>query len=80
MISNKVDGFGNPVEVTIEYKDGKQKLVRNKQEIEELTKNMSEEEKNKLEFIDPSEVVYWFNNSTHTSNLRDAETIYLEDL
>jgi len=31
-------------------------------------------------FLKPEEVILFFNNSTHTPNLLDAETIYLEDL
>jgi hypothetical protein len=63
--------------------------VRTQEEIEELAQTLDpkktlaenvKELKKHFSFIDPSEVVCFFNNPTHRPNLEDAEEIYLEDL
>lgn len=76
----ELNGLEEPINLTIKYRDGKGALVRTKEEIEELTKNLTPEEKASLSFLDPQEVVCFFNNPSHRPNLEDAETIYLEDL
>lgn len=76
----EINGLEETVDITIKYRDGKEALVRTKEQIEALTKDLSEEEKAELSFIDPSEVVCFFNNPTHRPNLEDAEDIYLEEL
>jgi len=76
----EINGLEEPVNITIKYRDGREALVRTREEIAELTKNLSAEERTELSFIDPSEVVCFFNNPTHRPNLEDAENIYLEDL
>jgi len=76
----QLNGLVEPTNLTIQYRDGKQSLVRTKAEQEELTENLTEAEKANLSFIDPSEVVCFFNNSSHRPNLEGAEDIYLEDL
>jgi len=78
--SYELNGLEEPINLTIQYRDGKEALVRTKAEQEELTKNLTKEEKSQLSFIDPSEVVCFFNNPTHRPNLEGAEEIYLEDL
>jgi hypothetical protein len=76
----ELNGLEEPTNLTIQYRDGREALVRTEEEIAELTKNLSPEEKSQLSFIDPSEVVCFFNNSSHRPNLEGAEEIYLEDL
>jgi hypothetical protein len=76
----ELNGLEEAVNITIKYRDGKEALVRTKEEKEELTKKLTSEQRAKLSFIDPSEVVCFFNNPTHRPNLEDAETIYLDDL
>jgi hypothetical protein len=76
----QLNGLEEPVDLTIQYRDGKEELVRTQEQIEELTKNLSKEERAELSFIDPSEVVCFFNNPTHRPNLEDAEDIYLDEL
>jgi len=80
IMTYELNGLEEPINLTIKYRDGKEALVRTKKEQEELTKNLSKKEKASLTFIDPSEVVCFFNNPTHRPNLEDAETIYLDDL
>jgi hypothetical protein len=76
----ELNGLEEPINLTIQYRDGKKTMVRTKKEQEELTKNLTPEEKAQLSFIDPSEVVCFFNNPLHRPNLEGAETLYLEDL
>jgi len=85
----ELNGLEEPTNLVIQYRDGKQALVRTKQEIEELAQNIDptkglktnlEELKKHFSFLDPSEIVCFFNNPTHTSNLQNAEDIYLNDL
>ena len=76
----EINGLEEPVNITIKYRDGKEALVRTREEIEELTQKLSKEERAELSFLDPSEVVCFFNNPSHRPNLEDAEDIYLEDL
>jgi hypothetical protein len=80
ILTYALNGLEEVVDLTIKYRDGKEALVRTKEEREELTKNLSEEERAELSFLDPREVVCFFNNPTHRANLEEAETIYLEDL
>jgi hypothetical protein len=76
----EINGLEEAVNITIKYRDGKEALVRTREEKEELTKKLSKEERAELSFLDPSEVVCFFNNPLHRPNLEGAETIYLEDL
>jgi len=76
----ELNGLEEPLNLTIQYRDGKEALVRTKAEIAELTQNLTPEEKASLSFLDPSEVVCFFNNPTHRPNLEGAEEIYLNDL
>jgi hypothetical protein len=80
ILSYELNGLEEVVNLTIKYRDGKEALVRTREEQEELTKNLTKEERAQLSFIDPSEVVCFFNNPTHRPNLEEAEDIYLEDL
>jgi len=80
VLSYELNGLEEPINLTIQYRDGKQALVRTKAEQEELTKNLTKEEKAQLSFLDPQEVVCFFNNHTHRPNLEGAEEIYLNDL
>jgi len=80
ILSYELNGLEEPINLTIQYRDGKEALVRTEAEQEELTKNLSKEEKTQLSFLKPSEVVCFFNNSAHRPNLEGAEEIYLEDL
>jgi hypothetical protein len=76
----ELNGLEEAVNITIKYRDKKEALVRTRAEIEELTQKLSPEERAELSFLDPSEVVCFFNNPLHRPNLEDAEEIYLEDL
>jgi hypothetical protein len=76
----QLNGLEEPTNLTIQYRDGKEALVRTPTEIAALTKDLTKEEKAQLSFLDPSEVVCFFNNSLHRPNLENAEQIYLEDL
>jgi hypothetical protein len=78
--SYELNGLEEPINLTIQYRDGKEALVRTKAEQEELTKNFTQEEKAQLSFLKPSEIVCFFNNPTHRPNLEGAEEIYLNDL
>jgi hypothetical protein len=84
VLAYEINGLEEAVNITIKYRDGKEVLVRTREEIDELTKGLSEAEIQALKrdfcFLDPSEVVCFFNNPTHRANLEDAENIYLEDL
>ena len=80
ILSYELNGLEEPINLTIQYRDGKEALVRTKAEQEELTKSLTQEEKANLSFIDPAEIVCFFNNPTHRPNLEGAEEIYLEDL
>jgi hypothetical protein len=80
VLAYELNGLEEAVNITIKYRDGKEALVRTKEEIAELTKKLTPEERAELSFIDPSEVVCFFNNPSHRANLEDAEGIYLEDL
>jgi hypothetical protein len=80
LLAYELNGLEEAVNITIKYRDGKEALVRTKEEIAELTKKLSKEERAELSFIDPSEVVCFFNNPAHRANLEEAEEIYLEDL
>ena len=76
----EINGLEEPVNITIKYRDGKEALVRTRVEIEELTQKLTPEQRAELSFLDPSEVVCFFNNPSHRPNLEGAEEIYLEDL
>jgi hypothetical protein len=80
ILSYELNGLEEPINLTIQYRDRKEALVRTKAEQEELTKNLTKEEKANLSFIDPAEIVCFFNNPTHRPNLEGAEEIYLNDL
>ena len=80
ILAYELNGLEEPLNLTIQYRDGKEALVRTKAEQEELTKNLTSEEKASLSFLDPSEAVCFFNNPTHRPNLEGAEEIYLNDL
>ena len=80
ILTYELNGLEEPINVSIQYRDGQEALVRTKKEIAELTANLSEEEKAALSFIDPSEIVLFFNNSYHQPNLENAEQIYLNEL
>ena len=82
----ELNGLEEPINLTIQYRDGKEALVRTKEEIEELAKDLDpnknlaenvQELKKHFSFIDPSEVVCFFNNPTHRPNLEGAEDIYI---
>ena len=76
----ELNGLEEAVQVTIKYRDGKEALVRTRAEIEELTQKLTPEQRAELSFLDPKEVVCFFNNPGHRPNLEGAEDIYLEDL
>jgi hypothetical protein len=76
----EINGLEEPVNITIKYRDGKEVLVRTREEVAELTQNLSKEERAELSFLDPEDVVCFFNNPAHRANLEEAESIYLEDL
>jgi hypothetical protein len=76
----EINGLEEAVNITIKYRDGKEALVRTREEKEELTKKLTPEQRAELSFLDPSEVVCFFNNPLHRPNLEGAEAIYLEDL
>jgi len=76
----EINGLEETVNITIKYRDGKEALVRTKEEKEELTQKLTPEQRAELSFLDPKEVVCFFNNPGHRPNLEDAEEIYLEDL
>jgi hypothetical protein len=85
----ELNGLEEPINLTIKYRDGQEALVRTKEEIEELAQtldpkkslaeNVSELKKH-FSFLDPAEVVCFFNNPSHRPNLEGAEEIYLDDL
>ena len=76
----ELNGLEEAVNITIKYRDGKEALVRTREEIEELTQKLTPEQRAELSFLDPSEVVCFFNNPSHRPNLEGAEDIYLDDL
>jgi len=76
----EINGLEEPVNITIKYRDGKEALIRTRAEIEALTQKLTPEQRAELSFLDPSEVVCFFNNPGHRPNLEGAEDIYLEDL
>ena len=89
ILTYELNGLEEPVNLTIKYRDGQEALVRTQEQIEELASNLDpkqnletnlKELKEHFSFMDPSEVVCFFNNPTHRPNLEDAEAIYLEDL
>jgi hypothetical protein len=80
ILSYELNGLEEVVNLSIKYRDGKESLVRTREEIEELTEKLPQKEREQLSFIDPSEVVCFFNNPLHRPNLEEAEEIYLEDL
>ncbi|KLL03333.1 MAG: hypothetical protein MRECE_19c015 [Mycoplasmataceae bacterium CE_OT135] len=80
ILTYELNGLEEPINLTIQYRDGKEAMVRTKDQITELTKNLTQEEKSQLSFLDPSEIVCFFNNPSHRPNLEGAEEIYLEDL
>lgn len=80
LLTYEVNGLEELTKVTLQFRDGSQYLVRTRAEKEELLKNLRKEEKHKLKFWKPEEVVYFVNNSSLTANLVGAETIYLDDL
>jgi hypothetical protein len=80
ILTYELNGLEEPINVSIQYRDGQKVLVRTKKEIAEITKNLSPKEKAALSFVDPSEIVLFFNNSYHQANLENAEQIYLNEL
>jgi hypothetical protein len=66
--------LGDYENIEIQFKSGKVLRTRPKDYVEP-----KEKEKKEI-FLKPEEIILFFNNSTKTSNLLDAETIYLEDL
>jgi hypothetical protein len=80
ILTYELNGLEEPINLSIKYRDGKETLVRTTAEKEELTKNLTEQEKASLSFLEPHEIVCFFNNPSHRPNLEGAEDIYLEDL
>jgi len=89
ILTYELNGLEEPINLSIKYRDGKESLVRTKTEIEELAQALDpkkdlktnlQELKKHFSFLDPSEIVCFFNNPTHRPNLEDAESIYLDDL
>src|SRR3954465_6291966 len=58
LLTYQINGLEEITEATIQYRDGKQALVRTKAEIQALAESLTPEELAKLEFLDPTEVVY----------------------
>ncbi|CAG8574116.1 4824_t:CDS:2, partial [Scutellospora calospora] len=75
--SYQLNGLEEPINLTIQYRDGKQVLVRTKTEQEELTKNLTPEEKTKLSFLDPSEVENDPSEGTQAKEINAANKDYL---
>lgn len=69
----KINGLEQLTEVTIELRDGAQYLVRTETEKEKLLESLPKEQKEKLQFRKPEEVVYFVNNSHFGENLMGAE-------
>ena len=89
ILTYELNGLEEPINLTIKYRDDKEALVRTREEIEELAQALDpkkdlatnlQELKKHFSFLDPSEVVCFFNNPAHRPNLEGAEEIYLEDL
>ena len=78
--SYELNGLEEAVNVVVKYRDGTEALVCTREEKAEWTKGLSPEERAELSFLDPSEVVCFFNNPAHQANLEGAEDIYLDDL
>ncbi|CAJ0898768.1 12957_t:CDS:2, partial [Entrophospora sp. SA101] len=69
ILTYELNGLEEPINLTIQYRDGKEALVRTKAEQEELTKNLTKEEKANLSFLDPSEKT---SNETGTSRAKKS--------
>jgi len=75
--------LGEYENIEIAFKSGKTQRTKptNQEPQKQVLTSGAEEKKTKKEiFLKEEEIVLFFNNSTKTSNLLDAETIYLEDL
>jgi hypothetical protein len=68
---NDLGEFSN---LEIQFKSGKTQRTKPLDHLEPANPTKKEI------FLKESEIVPFFNNSTHTQNLLDAETIYLNDL
>ncbi|CAG8644134.1 9566_t:CDS:2, partial [Ambispora gerdemannii] len=69
---SRANDLGEITNIEIQFKSGKTLRTKPKDYVEPKDK--------KEIFLKPEEIILFFNNSTHTPNLLDAETIYLEDL
>lgn len=74
LIKYEENDLGTYENIEIQFKSGKISRTRPKDYVEP-----KEKEKKEI-FLKDEEIILFFNNSTKTSNLLDAETIYLEDL
>jgi len=64
----KINGLEELTEVTIEFRDGEQRLVRTSAEKEEILAKLRPWERNKIRFQKPEDVVYFTNNSNFGPN------------
>jgi len=79
IVDKKINGLEQLTEVTIELRDEARYLVRTPAEKEKLLANLPKEQKEKLQFRKPEEVVYFINNSNFGENLMGAED-YLDEM
>jgi hypothetical protein len=74
LINYEENDLGDITNIEIQFKSGKRQRTQPKDYVE--PKNPAEKEI----FLKDDEIVLFFNNSSKTANLLDAESIYLEDL
>ncbi|KLL04016.1 MAG: hypothetical protein MRERV_29c019, partial [Mycoplasmataceae bacterium RV_VA103A] len=74
LIKYEENDLGEYENIEIQFKSGKKQRTKPKDYVEPKDPTKKEI------FLKPEEFILFFNNSTKTPNLLDAETIYLEDL
>jgi len=74
LINYEENDLGEIENIEIQFKSGKSQRTRPNDYQEP-----KEPEKKEI-FLKDEEIILFFNNSSHTANLQDAESIYLEDL
>ena len=74
LVKYEENDLGTYENIEISFKSGKTQRIRPKD-----YKEPTEKEKKEI-FLKEEEIILFFNNPSHTPNLQDAETIYLDDL
>ena len=77
--------LGEYENIEIQFKSGKTQRTKPTEELKEqpeqvLSSGYEKATKSKEIFLKSEEIILFFNNSSKTANLLDAETIYLDDL